>query len=170
MADVFSKAKRSWVMSRVRGKHTLPERRVRSFLHRHGFRFRLHAKGLPGKPDVVMAKHRTVVFVNGCFFHGHKGCKRATTPATNKAGRLRTLGGGVVAEPSSGVVVRWPVARSSRADVGIVYLPRAARQFTSTCASPIRIWVERLRPLSRIVPVWPAPDQVMTQLDVAVTV
>src|SRR5712671_3329669 len=84
MADVFSKAKRSWIMSRVRGKDTLPERRVRSFLHRQGFRFRLHARALPGKPDVVMAKHRTVVFVNGCFFHGHSGCKRATTPATNR--------------------------------------------------------------------------------------
>jgi len=85
VADVFSKAKRSWLMGRVRGKDTLPERRVRSFLHRHGFRFRLHASSLPGKPDVVMAKHRTVVFVNGCFFHGHRGCKRATTPATNRA-------------------------------------------------------------------------------------
>src|SRR5207249_2975537 len=76
VTDVFSKAKRSWVMSRIRGKDTGPERRVRSFLHRHGFRFSLHKAALPGKPDVVLPKHRTVVFVNGCFFHGHLQCDK----------------------------------------------------------------------------------------------
>ena len=83
MADVFSKAKRSWLMGRVRGKDTLPERRVRSFLHRHGFRFRLHESSLPGKPDVVLPKHRTVVFVNGCFWHGHN-CKDGRRPRSNQ--------------------------------------------------------------------------------------
>ena len=58
---------------------------MRSFLHRHGLRFRLHVARLPGKPDIVLPRYRTVVFVNGCFFHGHPGCKRATTPATNRA-------------------------------------------------------------------------------------
>ena len=84
MVDVYTKAKRSWVMSRIRGKDTRPERAVRSFLHRSGFRFRLHGSWLPGRPDVVLPKYRAVVFVNGCFFHGHPGCKRATTPATNR--------------------------------------------------------------------------------------
>jgi len=85
VVDVFTKTTRSWLMSRIRGKNTGPERRVRSFLHRRGLRFRLHVKRLPGKPDIVLAKHRAVVFVNGCFFHGHSGCKRATTPRTHRA-------------------------------------------------------------------------------------
>jgi len=70
-------------MSRVRGKNTGPERLVRSLLHRMGYRFRLHVAKLPGKPDIVMARHHTVVFVNGCFWHQHPGCKRAGRPATH---------------------------------------------------------------------------------------
>lgn len=84
MTDVFSEAKRSYVMSRVSSKDTKPEKIVRSYLHRAGLRFRLHGPGLPGKPDLVLAKYRTVVFVHGCFWHRHKGCKRATTPKTRK--------------------------------------------------------------------------------------
>lgn len=67
-------------MGRVRGKDTKPELLVRSVLHRNGYRFRLHAKGLPGKPDIVLAKHHTVVFVHGCFWHRHKRCPDATVP------------------------------------------------------------------------------------------
>jgi DNA mismatch endonuclease, patch repair protein len=85
VADTVSKRRRSWLMGRVKSKNTTPERLVRSFLHRNGFRFRLHARTLPGKPDVVLARHRTVVFVNGCFWHGHAGCKRATMPTTRPA-------------------------------------------------------------------------------------
>jgi len=84
VTDVFSEAKRSYVMSRVSSKDTKPEKIVRSYLHRVGLRFRLHGPGLPGKPDLVLAKYRTVVFVHGCFWHRHKGCKRATTPKTRK--------------------------------------------------------------------------------------
>lgn len=71
-------------MSGIRGKDTKPERIVRSFLHRAGLRFRLHAK-LPGKPDLVLPKYRTVVLVHGCFWHRHEGCRYATTPASNSA-------------------------------------------------------------------------------------
>lgn len=67
-------------MGRVRGKDTKPELLVRRILHRNGYRFRLHAKVLPGKPDIVLAKHRTVVLVHGCFWHRHKGCSDATVP------------------------------------------------------------------------------------------
>lgn len=69
-------------MSRIRGKDTKPELTVRSFLHRAGLRFRLHAK-LPGKPDLVLPKYRTAVFVHGCFWHRHEGCRYATTPTSN---------------------------------------------------------------------------------------
>ena len=83
MADVFTKEKRSWIMGRVKGANTKPELVVRRWLHAHGFRFRLHRADLPGKPDIVMPKHHTVVFVHGCFWHGHPGCKHADLPASN---------------------------------------------------------------------------------------
>ncbi|OVE74870.1 very short patch repair endonuclease [archaeon D22] len=80
MTDRISKEHRSWNMSRIRSKDSSPEMRVRSYLHRHGYRFRLHYKSLPGNPDIVMPKHKTVVFVHGCFWHRHKGCKFAYKP------------------------------------------------------------------------------------------
>ena len=82
--DRISKAHRSWNMSRIRGKDTTPERLVRSALHRMGYRFRLHRKDLPGKPDIVLPKHRVVIFVHGCFWHRHPRCRYATTPKTNR--------------------------------------------------------------------------------------
>ena len=73
MTDVFSAEKRSAVMRAVRGKDTSPELVVRSELHRRGFRFRLHRKDLPGRPDLVFASRRKVIFVHGCFWHRHQG-------------------------------------------------------------------------------------------------
>ena len=70
-------------MSRIRGKNTTPERVVRSELHSRGFRFRIHRKDLPGSPDIVLSKYRTVIFVHGCYWHRHEGCKYATTPKSN---------------------------------------------------------------------------------------
>jgi DNA mismatch endonuclease, patch repair protein len=72
-------------MARIKSKNTGPERRVRSLLHRMGFRFRLHGRGLPGHPDVVLPKYGAVVFVHGCFWHRHEGCKYAYVPKTRKA-------------------------------------------------------------------------------------
>lgn len=69
-------------MSQVKSKNTKPELIVRKYLHKEGFRFRLHKKDLPGKPDLVLSKYRTIIFVNGCFWHGHKGCKKAMLPKT----------------------------------------------------------------------------------------
>lgn len=84
MADRISKEQRSWIMSRIRSKNTKPEMAVRSLLHGMGYRFRLHRKDLPGKPDIVLPKYKTVIFVHGCFWHRHRNCKRCTTPSTNK--------------------------------------------------------------------------------------
>ena len=78
--DTISEEKRSWNMSRIRGKDTKPEIIVRSMLHKMGYRFRLHRKDLPGTPDIVLPKYKTVIFVHGCFWHRHKGCKYAYTP------------------------------------------------------------------------------------------
>lgn len=80
MADRISQEHRSWNMSRIKGKDTGPEMKLRSMLHRAGYRFRLHTSELPGRPDIVLAKYRTVVFVHGCYWHRHPGCPDATTP------------------------------------------------------------------------------------------
>lgn len=82
MTDVHEPEIRSYNMSQIRGKDTKPEFLVRKYLHSQGFRFRLHDKSLPGKPDIVMKKYTSVVFVHGCFWHGHEGCKYFTIPAT----------------------------------------------------------------------------------------
>ena len=81
--DHLTKKRRSWNMSRIRNKNTKPEIAVRSFLHRNGFRFRLHSRNLPGTPDIILPKYRTVIFVHGCFWHRHRGCKDATMPKSN---------------------------------------------------------------------------------------
>ena len=80
--DKLTPEKRSWNMSHIKSKDTKPEIRVRSFLHKSGFRFRLHRTNLPGKPDIVLPKYKTVIFVHGCFWHRHSGCKKSTTPKT----------------------------------------------------------------------------------------
>jgi DNA mismatch endonuclease (patch repair protein) len=80
MVDSLTPAQRSWNMSRIRSVHTKPERRVRSLLHSLGFRFRLHRNDLPGRPDIVLTRYRTAIFVHGCFWHQHRRCKEATTP------------------------------------------------------------------------------------------
>lgn len=84
MADTLTSERRSWNMSRIKGRNTGPELRLRSLLHRAGFRFRLHPKRLPGRPDVVLPKYQTAIFVHGCFWHRHLGCRHATTPSTRR--------------------------------------------------------------------------------------
>ncbi len=81
--DTLAPEERSKLMGRIRGKNTRPEMLVRSMLHRAGYRFSLHRANLPGKPDIVLRKYKTIVFVHGCFWHRHKGCKVATTPKSN---------------------------------------------------------------------------------------
>lgn len=83
MADIFTKQERSRIMSKITGKETKPEILVRKYLFAQGFRFRKNVKELPGKPDIVLPKYKTVIFVNGCFWHGHKGCSKAALPSIN---------------------------------------------------------------------------------------
>jgi DNA mismatch endonuclease (patch repair protein) len=82
MADVVDKVTRSRMMSGIKGRDTRPELVVRRALHAAGFRYRLHAADLPGRPDIVLPRHRVVILVHGCFWHRHAGCRFATTPAT----------------------------------------------------------------------------------------
>jgi DNA mismatch endonuclease, patch repair protein len=82
MVDVHNTKTRSYNMSQIKGKNTKPEIMVRKFLFANGFRYRLHEKKLPGKPDIVLPKYKTVIFVNGCFWHGHEGCRYFVVPKT----------------------------------------------------------------------------------------
>jgi DNA mismatch endonuclease, patch repair protein len=81
--DIWSKQKRSDVMSKIRGRNTKPEMLLRTALFNAGFRYRLHKKDLPGKPDIVLAKYKTVIFVHGCFWHYHTDCREGRIPSTN---------------------------------------------------------------------------------------
>lgn len=80
MADQLSSQRRSWNMSRIKSRDTVPELAVRKVLYRMGYRYRLHSPTIPGKPDIVLKRYRAVIFVHGCFWHRHPGCKFAYTP------------------------------------------------------------------------------------------
>lgn len=82
MVDIVPSAKRSQMMSGIKGKNSLPEMQVRRALFAMGYRFRLHRRDLPGTPDIILPRHRVAVFVHGCFWHAHQGCKYAKTPST----------------------------------------------------------------------------------------
>ena len=87
MTDIFTPEKRSEVMSRIRGRNTKPEVALRSMLHRLGYRFTVSGpknKSLPGKPDIVLPKYRTVIFVHGCFWHGHENCRIFKMPTSRR--------------------------------------------------------------------------------------
>ena len=84
MADIKSKEDRSRNMAAIKGKDTKPEMIVRKYLFSKGLRFRVHVKKLAGSPDIVLPKHKTVIFVNGCFWHGHEGCKNYRLPKSNE--------------------------------------------------------------------------------------
>ena len=83
LMDVLTPEQRHRNMSRIRSENSKPEKRIRSLLHRLGYRFRLHSKNLPGTPDIILPKYKTVIFVHGCFWHRHNGCKDASVPKTN---------------------------------------------------------------------------------------
>ena len=95
MADVHSKETRSYNMSRIRSKDTRPELLVRRCLHKNGFRYRLHVKALPGKPDIVLPKYKAVIFIHGCFWHGHEGCKYYVVPKTRTEWWLNKIGNNI---------------------------------------------------------------------------
>jgi DNA mismatch endonuclease, patch repair protein len=95
MTDVHNKETRSYNMSRIKSKDTKPELMVRKFLFANGFRYRLHMKDLPGKPDIVLPKYKTIIFVHGCFWHGHKDCKYFVVPKTRTEWWLNKINGNI---------------------------------------------------------------------------
>ncbi|MBD0333743.1 MAG: DNA mismatch endonuclease Vsr [Chitinophagaceae bacterium] len=98
MADVHSAEVRSYNMSRIRSKDTRPELLLRKVLFANGFRFRLHDKSLPGKPDIVLKKYKTAIFVHGCFWHGHKDCKYFVVPKTRTEWWMNKIAEGYITE------------------------------------------------------------------------
>jgi DNA mismatch endonuclease (patch repair protein) len=94
--DSLTQERRSWNMSRIKGRNTGLEVAVRSALHGLGFRFRLHGATLPGRPDIVLTRHRIVVFVHGCFWHRHRGCRLTYQPKSNVAFWSRKFAGNIV--------------------------------------------------------------------------
>jgi DNA mismatch endonuclease (patch repair protein) len=96
MTDVHTPATRSYNMSQIKGKNTKPELLVRQYLHAQGLRYRLHDKKLPGKPDLVLPKYKTVVFVHGCFWHKHEGCRYFVVPKTRTEFWLNKIGKNVI--------------------------------------------------------------------------
>ena len=111
--DRLSKEQRSWNMSRIRSKDTKPEMIVRRLLHAMGVRYRLHRATLPGKPDIVLGPRRLVIFVHGCFWHRHPGCREATMPAANRDFWLAKLEGNAARDLRHRAALRklgWRVA------------------------------------------------------------
>lgn len=131
MPDIVDQATRSRMMSGIRGKDTQPELAVRRFLHRRGFRYRVHDRRLPGRPDVVLPRYRTVVFVHGCFWHQHSGCRFATTPDSNAAFWQHKLSGNQMRDARHQEQLRqlgWRVLIVWECQVGdLAWLPTAVR-------------------------------------------
>ena len=112
MSDVHTTEQRRFNMSRIRGKDTKPEMLVRSYLHAQGLRYRLHVKDLPGKPDIVLPKYRTVIFVHGCFWHCHEGCRYFVVPKTRTEFWMQKIGRNVandLRQQSELVAAGWKV-------------------------------------------------------------
>lgn len=114
MADVHSKETRSYNMSRIKSKNTKPEMLVRQFLHKNGFRYRLHVKTLPGKPDIVLPKYKTVIFIHGCFWHGHEGCRYYVVPKTRTEWWLNKIQGNATNDTKTEVLLKesgWKIIK-----------------------------------------------------------
>ena len=110
--DRLTAEQRSWNMSRIKGRDTGPERRVRSLLHRLGFRFSLKRRDLPGRPDIVLASYSTAMFVHGCFWHRHKNCRNSVLPKTRPEFWLTKLNGNVERDRRSAIALKdlgWKV-------------------------------------------------------------
>ena len=135
--DTVTPEKRSFIMSRVRSATTKPEMLIRSFLHKNGFRFRLHVKTLPGHPDIVLPKYKTIVEVRGCFWHHHLGCKSASTPSSNTAFWNEKFHRNIERDKKNesalkelgwNVIVVWECETRKK-----VFPPRALRDFITAC-------------------------------------
>jgi DNA mismatch endonuclease (patch repair protein) len=137
MPDVVSVETRSRMMAGIRGRDTKPELAVRRYLHCHGLRYRLHARELPGRPDVVLPRYRTAVFVHGCFWHRHESCRFAYTPKTREEFWLRKLEGNAARDGRDQQRLRdlgWRVEVVWECEVGPERLSRLVRNIEAPSA------------------------------------
>lgn len=134
MADVFDRATRSRNMAAIRGRHTKPEMVVRRYLHSRGLRYRLHQSGLPGRPDLVFTRLHIVVFIHGCFWHRHAGCRYAVLPKTNAAFWQTKLAGNQVRDRRNVAKLRrmgWRVLTIWECSLNETALEQLYRKITS---------------------------------------
>lgn len=143
MTDIVSVEKRSALMAGIKGKNTKPERIIRTALHSRGYRFRLHDKNLSGKPDVVLKKYKTVIFVHGCFWHGHSDCRLFTVPKTRTEFWLTKINGNIerdcrqVAELNGAgwrVLIIWECAIKNKSSEEITFVLDQIEAFISDTA------------------------------------
>jgi len=135
MADIVAPHVRSRMMSGIRGKHTKPERLVRSHLHRAGMRFSLHRRDLPGNPDIVLSKYRTAVFVNGCFWHRHHQCRFAYQPKSNSQFWSDKISGNVERDQRNQLKLRslgWRIYIVWECDISPKELDRLVRKIKAS--------------------------------------
>jgi len=135
MADVHSKEIRSYNMSRIKGKNTKPEMLVRKFLHANGYRYKLHDKSLPGKPDIVLPKYKTVIFVHGCFWHGHSNCKYYVVPKTRTDWWLNKLSGNIANDEKAVKALKkegWKVVTIWTCKLRSIYLKRTLEKLKAS--------------------------------------
>lgn len=134
MADVHNKETRSYNMSRIKSKNTKPEMLVRQFLHKNGFRYRLHVKNLPGKPDMVLPKYKTVIFVHGCFWHGHEGCKYYVIPKTRTEWWLSKIQGNATNDTQAEallITAGWKIIKIWECELKKQFIEQAQAQLLS---------------------------------------
>ena len=135
MADVHTKGIRSKNMSAIKGKNTKPERLVRKFLHANGYRYKLHDKSLPGKPDIVLPKYKTVIFVHGCFWHGHSNCKYYVVPKTRTDWWLNKLSGNIANDEKAVKALKkegWKVVTIWTCKLRSIYLKRTLEKLKAS--------------------------------------
>lgn len=151
MADVLTPEQRHLNMTRIRSKDTGIEKQVRSQLHADGFRFRLNVKDMPGKPDVVLPKYRTVVFINGCFWHGHQRCRYFVVPKTNTEFWVNKIDGNIKRDKEHyrqleimgwNVIIVWECAlKNNRFEETIIQLETALKNngLAPKSAKPVQL-------------------------------
>lgn len=127
-------------MSRIRSKDTKPEMLVRRFLHKNGFRYRLHVKNLPGKPDIVLPKYKTVIFIHGCFWHGHEGCKYYVVPKTRTEWWLNKIGGNIANDNNAEAILKdagWNIIKVWECELKKATLDSTYEKLMKTLNSPL---------------------------------
>lgn len=141
MADIVDRQTRSRMMGSIRHKDTVPERRLRSLLFAQGLRFRLHRRDLPGSPDLVFPRHRAVIFVHGCFWHRHPGCRFATTPATNQGFWAAKFAANVQRDRYTIDALREMGWR-----IGVVWECQLRGEHAADTATKVGVWLRSLTP------------------------